>query len=94
MLKAMSGANEAELWVATRNRLARFGIGIIELYAQQAGARIRECFPDAHDESAESELVCDMLAVVTSFSGQLYGQRSAKAKRLARALREQVGSAE
>jgi putative resolvase len=34
------------------------------------------------DESAESELVRDMLAIVTSFAGRLYGQRSAKTKRL------------
>jgi putative resolvase len=36
----------------------------------------------AQDQSAESELVRDMLAIVTSFAGRLYGQRSAKAKRV------------
>jgi putative resolvase len=38
------------------------------------------------DESAESELVRDMLAIVTSFAGRLYGQRSAKTKRLRAAV--------
>jgi hypothetical protein len=37
-------------------------------------------------ESAESELVRDMLAIVTSFAGRLYGQRSAKTKRLRAAV--------
>jgi hypothetical protein len=40
----------------------------------------------AEDESAESELVRDMLAIVTSFAGRLYGQRSAKTKRLRAAV--------
>ena len=44
------------------------------------------------DESAESELVCDMLAVVTSFAGRLYGQRSAKTKRLRAAVSAETQS--
>jgi predicted site-specific integrase-resolvase len=35
---------------------------------------------------AEQELVRDMLAIVTSFAGRLYGQRSARAKRLRAAV--------
>jgi hypothetical protein len=34
------------------------------------------------DGSAEPELVRDMLTIVTFFAGRLYGQRSAKARRL------------
>jgi putative resolvase len=73
------------LLVEHPDRVARFGVGLIEhllagygvevIYAGQAG-----------DESAESELVRDMLAIVTSFAGRLYGQRSAKTKRLRAAV--------
>lgn len=38
------------------------------------------------DESAESELVGDMLTIVTSFAGWLYGQRSAKTEQLRAAV--------
>jgi predicted site-specific integrase-resolvase len=38
------------------------------------------------NESAESELACDMLAIVTSFAGRLYGQRLAKTTRLRAAV--------
>ena len=41
---------------------------------------------EAEEASAESELVRDMLAIVTSFAGRLYGQRSAKTKRLRAAV--------
>lgn len=43
------------------------------------------------DESAESELVRDMLTIVTSFAGRLYGQRSAKTKRLRAAVTAETG---
>jgi hypothetical protein len=40
----------------------------------------------APPEGWEQDLVRDMLAVVTSFAGRLYGQRSARAKRLRAAV--------
>ena len=43
---------------------------------------------EARSDSVESELVHDMLAVVTSFSGRLYGERSAKAKAIRRCVAE------
>ncbi|MGW1025745.1 hypothetical protein ACWD4J_19000 [Streptomyces sp. NPDC002577] len=42
------------------------------------------------DASQESELVKDMLAVVTSFSSRLYGQRSATARALTRFIKSTV----
>jgi predicted site-specific integrase-resolvase len=42
------------------------------------------------DASVESELVRDMLAIVTSFSGRLYGQRSAKQRRVIKCMRQIV----
>jgi putative resolvase len=73
------------LVVAHPDRLARFGVGVIEQLL--AGYRVTVIYTgQAEDESAESELVCDMLAIVTSFAGRLYGQRSAKTKRLRAAV--------
>jgi putative resolvase len=67
------------------DRLARFGVGVIEhLLAGYGVSVVYAGQPEA--ESAESELVRDMLAIVTSFAGRLYGQRSAKAKRLRAAV--------
>jgi predicted site-specific integrase-resolvase len=51
------------------------GYGVTVVYTGQA-----------EDESAESELVRDMLATVTSLAGRRYGQRSAKTKRLRAAV--------
>jgi excisionase family DNA binding protein len=73
------------LLVAHPDRLARFGVGVIEHLLAGYGVEVVYT-GQAEDESAESELVRDMLAVVTSFAGRLYGQRSAKTKRLRTAV--------
>jgi putative resolvase len=46
------------------------------------------------DDAGDGDLVRDMLAIVTSFSGRLYGARSAKARALARAVKSTVGEAD
>lgn len=63
------------------DRLARFGVELIEHLLRGYGVTVVYT-AGAQDESAESELVRDMLAIVTSIAGRLYGQRSAKTKRL------------
>jgi len=65
--------------------LARFGVGVIEHLLVGYGVSVVYT-GQPEDESAESELVRDMLAIVTSFAGRLYGQRSAKTKRLRAAV--------
>jgi putative resolvase len=67
------------------DRLARFEVGVIEHLVAGYGVSVLYT-GQSEDESAESELVRDMLAIVTSFAGRLYGQRSAKTKRLRAAV--------
>lgn len=81
----------SELVVEHRERLARFGVGTIEVLLAGYGCKLVEIGVDeALSESAESELVRDMLAVVTSLSGRLYGQRSAKARSLQACVRRET----
>ena len=73
------------LVVEHRDGLARLGVGVIEHLLAGYGVKvIYTGQPD--DRSAESELVRDRLAIVTSFAGRLYGQRWAKTKRLRAAV--------
>ena len=73
------------LLVEHPDRLARFGVGLIEHLLAGYGVEVVYT-GQADDESPESELVRDMLAIVTSFAGRLYGQRSARTKRLRAAV--------
>lgn len=73
------------------DRLARFGVGVIEHLLAGYGVKIVYA-GQGEDESAESELVRDMLVIVTSFAGCLYGQRSVKTKRLRAAVAAETGA--
>jgi len=73
----------SELVVTHPDRLARFGTRHIELLLAQMGTALTVVETDPQIQSSpESELVRDMLSVITSFSGRLYGVRSAKARSL------------
>jgi predicted site-specific integrase-resolvase len=82
-----------QLVVERPDRLARFGVGVIEYLLAGYGAGV-VYIGQSTDESTESELVGDMIAIVTSFAGRLYGQRSAKTKRLRTAVAAETGSGE
>lgn len=72
--------------------LARFGAGVIRDVMLPAFGVVLEIagMDEDLDTSRESELVRDMLAVVRSLSGRLYGQRSAKARALTEAVKSTV----
>lgn len=63
--------------VVHRDRLARFGTSFIEEILDLDGIRLDILHPDA----PEAELMTDFMALVSSFSGRLYGKRSAEARR-------------
>ena len=90
-LAACARPGVSELVVTHRERLARFGTGAIEQLLAQLGVRLTVIGEDADPgASVESELVRDMLAIVTSFSGRLYGARSAKARAARAALADSL----
>jgi predicted site-specific integrase-resolvase len=68
------------------DRLSRFGTGLFEYLLSGFGVTVTYTGQAAEGEGGEQELVRDMLAIVTSFAGRLYGQRSARAKRLRAAV--------
>ena len=74
------------LMVTHPERLARFGVGVIEHLLAAHGVSV-VCIGEVERSiTAEADLVRDMLAIVTSFAGRLYGQRSARAKRVRAAV--------
>jgi predicted site-specific integrase-resolvase len=79
------------LLVQHPDRLAPFGVGVIEHLL--VGYAVKVIYTgQTEDESAESELVRDVLAIVRGFAGRLYGQRSAKTKRLRAAVSTETQS--
>ena len=80
---ALAAARRGEfttLWVTHEDRLTRFGLIWIRDLFTAAGVEVRVLHPKSGG-SPEEELVADFVALVASFSGRLYGQRSAEARR-------------
>ena len=88
-LRACQGEAVTALLVTHDERLARFGTSLLaEVVLPSWGCRLEIAGGDEElDGTSDGDLVGDMLAIVTSFSGRLYGSRSAKARTLARAVK-------
>ena len=67
--------------VTYRDRLTRFGFEYLEHFFKQYGVRIEIAFGEEPKDSYQ-ELVEDLIEIVASFAGKLYGLRSHKKKRL------------
>jgi predicted site-specific integrase-resolvase len=91
-LRACQNESVTVLLVTHEERLARFGTSMLaEVVLPSWGCRLEIAGGDEElDETGDGDLVRDMLAIVTSFSGRLYGSRSAKARALTRAVKSTV----
>ncbi len=80
------------LLVTHEERLARFSTSLLaEVVLPSWGCRLEIAGGDEEPDGAgDGDPVRDMLAVVTSFSGRLYGSRSARARALTRAVKSTV----
>jgi excisionase family DNA binding protein len=67
--------------VTYRDRLTRFGFEYLEHFFKQYGVRVEVAFGEEPKDTYQ-ELVEDLIEIVTSFAGKLYGMRSHKKKRL------------
>ena len=70
-----------EIVVTYKDRLTRFGFEYLEYFFRQYGVRIEVIYGE-EPKDAYQELVEDLLTIVTSFAGKLYGMRSHEKKRL------------
>lgn len=70
------------LLVTHTDRLARFGVDLLERFLTEYNVHI-EVFYRPDERSPQEELVTDMMALVVSFSGRVYGLRSHQTKKMA-----------
>jgi len=69
------------VYITYRDRLTRFGFHYLEAAFRTAGTEIIVIKDIDEEKSVQEELVEDMMALIASFSGKLYGMRSGKTKR-------------
>ena len=68
------------VFITHRDRLTRFGFHYLETMFNEQGVEIIVVKQKTEDSSVEQELMTDMMSLIASFSGKLYGVRS-KGKR-------------
>ncbi|MFQ6052496.1 MAG: IS607 family transposase [Candidatus Hydrothermarchaeota archaeon] len=90
--KILSWAKEREISdiaVATEDRLTRFGMEYIKWILERDGV-VLHIVDVLEDQSVEEELQNDMIALVSSFAGKLYGLSSHKRQRLVEKVKEEL----
>jgi len=86
LFKLVENGEITKVVITYKDRLTRFGFKYLEQYFNSHGVEIEVIF-DEEEKTPEKELVEDLLAIVTSFAGKLYGMRSHKKKRLVEAVK-------
>ena len=91
--KLMKLAKEKEMTdvaIRYKDRLTRFGYGYLEEYFNSHGVTIHVLDKEEETKSIQEELADDLISIITSFSGKLYGLRSKKHKELQKSAKESI----
>jgi len=86
LFKLVESGEVTKVVITCRDRLTRFGFKYLEQYFNSHGVEIEVIFEE--EKTPEKELVEDLLTIVTSFAGKLYGARSHKKKKLVQGFRQ------
>jgi len=79
--------------ITHRDRLTRFCFEYLEYFFKQYGVKIETVYGE-EPRDAHQELVEDLITIVTSFAGKLYGLRSHKKKKLVEGFKKLLEEAE
>ncbi len=77
----------AEVVVTSSDRLTRFGLSYLQTLFSGYGVILTILHPD-QEKTPEQELTEDLLTIITSFAGRLYGMRSRKQRALVECARQ------
>jgi putative resolvase len=77
----VQGYQVSEVVLTCSDRLTQFGLDYLTTLFAGYGTKLTILFPDK-EKTPEEELTEDLLAIIASFTGRLYGLRSRKRKEL------------
>lgn len=89
LLDDVPDADYGRVLVTYEDRLTRFGCSYLERYFDSYGVTLT-VIEDETDTSAQEELVDDLIKLVGSFSGKLYGMRSSKQQQVVDVVESEV----
>ena len=80
LLKMVSNGEVRNVYITYRDRLTRFGFNYLQTMFNACGTNIIIVRDTNSEKSVQEELVEDMMSLIASFSGKLYGMRSRKSR--------------
>ena len=83
----------AEVVVTFSDRLTRFGLSYLQALFSGYGVTLTVLHPD-EEQTPEQELAEDLLAIIASFAGRLYGVRSRKQQALVACAKQVLAAQE
>jgi len=75
--------------ISYKDRLTRFGFRYLEEFFNSHGVRIEVVFGE-EPRDLQQELIEDLITIVTSFAGRLYGMRSHKKKKVVESVKQAI----
>lgn len=96
LIKLMSMASKKEIthiYIRYKDRLTRFGFNYLEMYMNSHDVKIVIVDDCSSEKTMQQELIEDLVAIMTSFSGKMHGLRSKKNKILKEKMAEVIDSA-
>ena len=81
LLKMVMDGKVDRVFVTYKDRLTRFGYHYLETVFSHNGTEIIVVKDNGREKSVNEELAEDMMSLIASFSGKLYGMRSGKNKK-------------
>jgi putative resolvase len=80
LFKLVAKGKVSEVVITYKDRLTRFGYEYLEEYFSQFGVKIT-ILSKKTEQSIQQEMIDDLIAIVTSFSGRIHSQRAHKNKK-------------
>ncbi|MER3499816.1 MAG: IS607 family transposase [Chitinophagaceae bacterium] len=93
LIRQVQDQQVREVAVTYADRLTRFGFAYLQTWFAGYGAHIT-VLSEEEERTPEREVVDDLLAILTSFSGRLYGMRSDKQQALVRCAQQVLNAQE
>lgn len=81
LIKMIMNDEVSRIFVTYKDRLTRFGFNMLEEICKLKDVKIIVVNQDKEKQFVEDELVSDMMSLIASFSGKLYGMRSKQKKK-------------
>ena len=78
------------IFILYKDRLTRFGFNYLEQICNKFGTKIIEISKEIEEKSIQEELAEDIISIIHSFSGKLYGMRNTIKEKLDKELSDKI----